>query len=487
MNDKISFVLNGHREDVRHVSPTTTLMNYLRRTKRLTGTKEGCAEGDCGACSVLVGTLKEQGIAYRAVNACIHFLPMVHGKSVVTVEALKNSDGALHPAQQAIVDYHGSQCGFCTPGFVMSLYTITGAAKSQDLQDISDTLAGNLCRCTGYGPLIEAARAASGQPQPPWDADRRRREIQLLQGLAESSLVSYTYGTQNTYRPRSSDELARLYEANPDAVLIAGATDVGLWVTKDQRSLPSTIHISQIKDLRFAVEDGDMLRVGAAATYRDVHTVLDKAYPDLGELIRRLGGAQVRNAGTLCGNIANGAPIGDTPPALIALGAELVLRKGQTRRRLALEDYFIAYGKQDRTPGEFIEAVEIPLGIEAGQIRCYKISKRFDQDISSVCGCFNITLKARRVHEARIAFGGMAGTPLRARTVEQTLIGQPWCSATIDKAAQAFASDFTPITDARGTAAYRLLVVRNLLRRYFLEMQEPETQTRLVGRGSMPS
>ena len=484
MNDQIRFILNGTCEAVQRASPTTTLLGYLRQTKRLTGTKEGCAEGDCGACTVAVGELKNGAVEYRAVNACIQFLPMLHGKSVVTVEALSGPDGALHPAQQAIVDQHGSQCGFCTPGFVMSLYALTGTNAGAAKPGISDALAGNLCRCTGYGPLIEAGVAVAKQSRPDWDVERQQRDVELLKDLSAAASTSLKAQGQIAHVPASADELARVYEENPQATLVAGATDVGLWVTKQRRQLPMTIHIGQIADLRFARVESEKLVVGAAATYTDVYDVIGEHYADFGELLRRLGAVQVRNAGTLCGNIANGSPIGDTPPALIALDATLVLRKGNERRRLALEDFFIAYGEQDRAPGEFIEAVEIPLSTPAEQLRCYKISKRFDQDISAVCGCFNVSTEAGQVRNARIAFGGMAATPLRAKTVEQSLVGRAWSDETIAAAMDAFEVDFSPISDARGSAGYRMLAAKNLLRRYFVETQEPLAKTRLVGRGA---
>ncbi len=483
MTDKIEFILNGSRETVADVSPTMTLLSYLRRDRRLTGTKEGCGEGDCGACTVAVGELRDGEICYRAVNACIHFLPMLHGKSVVTVEALQGPDGELHPAQQAIVDYHGSQCGFCTPGFVMSIYAMMGAAAAPDAQEISDCLAGNLCRCTGYGPLISAAATAAGQELPAWDRARREREIELSRDI-ESSTITVSDAGQTAILPATADELALTLEANPDATLIAGATDVGLWVTKQHRHLATTIHIGQIADLRYVRREGDKLVIGAAATYSDVYDAIAEAYPDFGELLRRIGATQVRNAGTLCGNIANGSPIGDTPPALIALGATLVLRKVNSRRQLALEDYFLAYGRQDLAAGEFVESVEIPITTPPDQLRCYKISKRFDQDISAVCGCFNISVEAGRVGDARIAFGGMAAIPMRAKAVEQTLIGADWSSDTVEAAIAAFDQDFTPITDARGSASYRLQTAKNLLRRYFIETNEPLSNTRLVGRGA---
>jgi xanthine dehydrogenase small subunit len=482
MSDQVTFVLNGERQTVAGLSPTVTLLDFLRYRKRLTGTKEGCAEGDCGACTVAVGEIDGDRVRYRAVNACIQFLPMLHGKAVVTVEGLKGPAGQLHPCQQAIVDTHGSQCGFCTPGFVMSLYAAGLNTPTPDKSSINDMFAGNLCRCTGYGPLITAAENAPRLKAPSWDRERRDRERALLSDIEQKETLSVSHDGQRYFSSASADEFARLYAENPDAVIVAGATDVGLWVTKQHRDLPAIIHIGRVAELRQIHKENGKIRIGAAVTYADAEAVLAEAYPDFGELIRRLGARQVRNAGTIGGNIANGSPIGDTPPALIALGTELILRKGDRRRRMKLENFFIAYGKQDREPGEFVEAVEAPLLANREQLRCYKISKRFDQDISAVCGCFNISIDGGRVAEARICYGGMAGTPKRASSVEAALAGKPWTRETIEAAIPAFDKDFQPLTDMRGSAEYRMLTAKNLLRKYFEETRLPLAQTRLVGR-----
>jgi xanthine dehydrogenase small subunit len=484
MADRLTFILNGRRETVASLPPTTTLLAYLRGTRRLTGTKEGCAEGDCGACTVAVGELSREGVRYRAVNACIQFLPMLHGKAVVTVEGLKGPGGALHPCQQAIVDRHGSQCGFCTPGFVMSLYAMGLNGTPPDLAAINDEFAGNLCRCTGYGPLIEAAREALQAEPPAWDREGRGAEAEALAAIKPDETLALTHGGQRYFAPTTADEFAQLYQTNPDAVIVAGATDVGLWVTKQHRDLRTLISIAGVEELRTINARSDAIYIGAAATYSDAETVLADAFPDFGELIRRLGARQVRNAGTIGGNIANGSPIGDTPPALIALGATLHLRQGETHRRMPLEGFFLAYGRQDRAAGEFVAAVEVPRLADPGQLRCYKVSKRFDQDISALCGCFSIRIEAGAVAEARIAFGGMAATPKRARTVEAALIGRPWTEATVATALPAFEEDFAPLSDMRGSATYRMLTAKNLLRKYFTETRLPLSQTRLVGRGA---
>ncbi|WP_323036754.1 xanthine dehydrogenase small subunit [Pararhodobacter sp.] len=453
---EISFVLNGSAIEVADQPPTRTLLDWLREDQGLKGTKEGCNEGDCGACTVMVSD--QNGT--RALNACILFLPQLQGKAVRTVEGLRDLDGALHPVQQAMVEHHGSQCGFCTPGFVVSM--AVGHLNGETDHDTH--LAGNLCRCTGYAPIIRAAEAAESAPVPAWLKDQTSPEF-ILPKILKNSDVSL---------PRSADDLATWYAANPDGRLIAGATDVGLWVTKQLRDLDKVAFISGVEDLRGITVSDTEIRIGAVATLAEIMPAIAPYHPDFAEMIRRYGSAQVRAAATLGGNIANGSPIGDGPPALIALGATLHLRKGDTRRSLPIEDFFIDYGKQDRAPGEFVEAVSIPR--QPDRLKCYKISKRFDQDISALCGCFNITVTDGTVTDARIAFGGMAGTPKRASAVEAALLGKPWTQDTVQAALPAFAQDFTPMSDMRASAEYRMTSARNLLVRYILEDQGFETR-----------
>lgn len=425
---EVAFHLNGTpvRMDAH---PTRTLLDWLREERGLTGTKEGCNEGDCGACTVMVTGADGP----KALNACILLLPQLDGKAVRTVEGICAPDGAPHPVQQAMVDHHGSQCGFCTPGFVMSM----AVAHKLGRTDHDDVLAGNLCRCTGYAPIIRAAQAAEGAP------------------------VGWLNDTGTTH-PVSVDELAAEYAARPEATLIAGATDVGLWVTKELRDLSAPIFLNRVEDLQ-RIEMGETIRIGAGVTIAALREAMTDVHPSFAEMLRRYASVQIRNAATIGGNIANGSPIGDGPPALIALGATLHLRQGSARRDMPLEDFFLDYRKQDRRPGEFVEAVSIPR--HAPALRCYKVSKRFDQDISAVCGCFNVTVEGGIVTAARIAFGGMAGIPKRATNVEQALIGKPLTSEA------PFDADFTPLSDMRASADYRLRIARNLLRRYVHDLR----------------
>ena len=476
----LRFVVNGAPQEIESVAPTMTLQEYLRDVKGLTGCKEGCAEGDCGACTVAVGALDADGAAaWRPMNACILFLPMLHGKAVVTVEGLQSPDGALHPVQSAMVETHGSQCGFCTPGIVMSLYAARHSGQSASRGEIGDILAGNLCRCTGYGPIYAAAEQVFSGPPPEEDLTARAGDAEALKAMAEDRPL-YLEGPEGVWAaPARFAEAAAFAKQHPDATVVAGATDVGLWVTKQLKPLRKILYLGDVADAREVASTAEGgLRIGAAATYAEAEAAIAARWPDFGELLRRLGSRQVRSAGTIGGNIANGSPIGDTPPALIALGATLVLRHGEAQRRLPLEEFFLDYGKQDRQPGELVEAIEIPAG--GAGLRCYKLSKRFDQDISAVCGCFNLTLEGGVVAEARIAFGGMAAVPKRALEVEQALQGKPWTEATVNAAMAAFAEDFTPISDMRASADYRLLAARNLLRKYFIETTQPVTQTRLA-------
>ncbi len=445
----ITFLLNGSPVALSGVDPTMTLLDWLREYRGLTGTKEGCNEGDCGACTVMV--VDDRG--HKGLNACILFLPQLHGRAVRTVEGMQGPDGALHPVQQAMIDCHGSQCGFCTPGFIASMVV----GHTQGRTDHDDVLAGNLCRCTGYAPIIRAAQSVEETDPPEWLDD----QPETLDA------------TPQPFAPESSDALAAWYLAHPEGTLIAGATDVGLWVTKQLRNLGDVAFLNRCWDLkRFEFTD-ETIRVGAAVTMTELGETMQVHYPSYGEMIRRYGSEQVRNAATLGGNIANGSPIGDNPPALIALGATLVLRKGDTRREMAIEDFFVDYGKQDRAPGEFVETIEIPRGQD--NLRCYKLSKRFDQDISAVCGCFNITVEDGQITTARIAFGGMAGIPKRAVRVEAALTGQPWTQDTITTATAAFAQDFEPLSDMRASAGYRLETAKNMLVRYFHEDQGAAT------------
>ena len=451
---EIAFLLNGTPVRVADQPPTRTLLDWLREDRGLTGTKEGCNEGDCGACTVMV----TDADGAKALNACILFLPQLHGKAIRTIEGIVGPKGELHPVQEAMITHHGSQCGFCTPGFIVSMAT----AHLNGATDHDDQLAGNLCRCTGYAPIIRAAEVAADGPVPIW----MKTDAGFLSAHVSSGARGQT--APGAFQPRDSDELAHWYLANPDATLIAGATDVGLWVTKQLRDLAPIAFLNGVTDLQHIEQSGGQLHIGAGVTITALLEAMRPLHPSFAELLRRYSSVQVRNAATIGGNIANGSPIGDGPPALIALGATLHLRRGDTMRMLPLEDFFLAYRKQDRQPGEFVAGVSVPAS--APNLRCYKLSKRFDQDISAVCGCFNLTVETGTITAARIAFGGMAGIPKRAGATEAALRDQPWTLATAKAAAAAMTRDFTPLSDMRASAAYRMATAQNLMLRYFHDL-----------------
>lgn len=483
MRETVRFLLGDELVEIASCDPTRTVLDWLRLDRRRTGSKEGCAEGDCGACTVVIGRLDEGHLRYEAINACIRFLPTLDGCQLLTVEHLKGADGTLHPVQQAMVDCHGSQCGFCTPGIVMSLFALWLNEAAPSIARIEDALAGNLCRCTGYEPIIAAGlrAAAADRSQDRFVAAQAGIAARLAE-LRDRQTVAIGDGERRYYAPATTEALAELVAAHPQATLIAGATDVGLWVTKGMRRLDPVIHLGRIEALRAISDEGDQLRLGAMANHVAVRKALAAISPQLDEMMRRFGGEQVRNAGTIGGNIANGSPIGDLPPALIALGATLVLRQGSEHRTIPLEAFFLDYRKQDRHESEFVEAVLVPKLPADALFHVSKISKRFDEDISALCGAFFLRRDPdNRIVEARLAFGGMAGIPKRAKAAEAALLGRHWNAEPVAAAKAALAQDFTPLTDMRASAAYRLKVAGNLLTRFLIETTAPEAATRVAG------
>ncbi|WP_373504562.1 xanthine dehydrogenase small subunit [Aestuariivirga sp.] len=476
----IRFVRRGRVVELSSVPPTRTVLDWLRLEERSRGTKEGCNEGDCGACTVALGSLRNGRVVYEPVNACILLVGQLDGKELVTVDDL-SADGELHPVQQAMVDTHGSQCGFCTPGFIMSLFTLHQSGNVPTRAEIVDHIAGNLCRCTGYRPIVDAALAAcNGSPAERWasGADFAARMLASLDDGADVFI-----GTPDSFiaRPARAGTLAQLASDNPDATIVSGATDVGLWITKQMRNLPKIILTGGVKSLHAISDESTYVSIGAAATYAEAFEALGAIDHDVREVLRRLGSTQVRASGTIGGNIANGSPIGDTPPMLIALDATLHLRHGPSERSLPLEEFFIAYGKQDRRPGELVWRIDVPK-LKANEVfRAYKISKRFDQDISAVMAAFRFTLDGRRIGSARVAFGGMAATPKRGTRTETALAGiQLDDPASWTDALAALAQDFQPISDMRARAAYRIEVAQGLLRKALMEVAGA-TATRVVG------
>ncbi len=480
VRDTIRFLLGTSQKELRDVSPTLTVLEYLCTVEYLCGTKEGCAEGDCGACTVVLGEPDGDKMRYRAVNACVLFVPALDGKQLITVEHLRAADGALHPVQQAMVDRHASQCGFCTPGFVMSLFALYQASEAPDRTAVNEALAGNLCRCTGYRPIVDAALDSCCSSAADDFVTAAAETAARLRALDTGDMLAVRHGGQTCFAPRSTAELADVMQQHPDAQMVAGGTDVGLLVTKQHRRLDAVVALDGVRELT-TISPGDAaVSIGAGANYEDALAALEPHYPDFGLLLRRLGSRQIRNRGTIGGNIGNASPIGDTPPPLIALDATLVLRRGSQQRTLPIEDFFLGYRKTALAAGEFIERIDVPLPQPGSEFRCYKVAKRFDQDISAVCGAFRIKIVDHRVRDVRIGFGGMAATPVRARGTEQALLGQAWTAASVHAAMDALDAEFSPISDMRASAAYRLMVARNLLYKFFLETAAAGQRTRLT-------
>jgi xanthine dehydrogenase small subunit len=515
LRDHIRFIFRGRRVELKDFAPTRSLLDWLREDQRATGTKEGCNEGDCGACTVVLARLEDGRLVHRPVNACITFLGMVDGAEVLTVEDLAEGE-RLHPIQQAMVDHHGSQCGFCTPGIVMSLFAMSKDEGPVTRERINDQLAGNLCRCTGYRPIVDAAMAGLNGAGDHLDraADERMAGLLALDDGAGAMVAS---GNQFFAAPHTLADLMSLYVAHPDATILAGATDVGLWITKQFRPVTKLIWLGRVAELQ-EIEDGpEALTIGAGVSHEKALPHFAAIHPDLGELGRRFGSKQVRAQGTVGGNIANGSPIGDWAPAFIALGADVALAcfipppcgeggpeqsagsgggraaltgqvgatpsrpgsasppspqgGGMKSRTIPLESFFLAYGKQDRQPSEIVSAISIPKLKPSEHFRCLKISKRFDEDISAVMGAFKLTIINGKITAARIAFGGMAATPKRAPQTEAALTGASLADrATWAKAVAALANDYQPIDDMRASARYRQEMAKALLTKALIEI-----------------
>jgi len=469
----IRFLLDGEVIEVCDVDPTRTVLQFLREDLRRKGSKEGCAEGDCGACTVVVAELNRDGddVNFKAINSCIQFLPTLDGKELITVESLADGDD-LHPVQSAMIRNHGSQCGFCTPGFIMSMYALYESNLKPGRQDIDDALSGNLCRCTGYRPIIAAAIEMYSEERPP-SVDRSTG----LQGIQREDSLHIEHNGRKFFAPADSDEFAAILANNPEATILAGGTDVGLWVTKQHRDLGTVIYTGRVSDLRDVTVGDTHIEVGAAATLSDVVPVVVQRYPGLDELFRRFASPPIRNAGTLGGNIANGSPIGDSMAALMVVDTSLVLRCGEVEREISLNDFYHDYMVNDLQPGEFVSRVRIPLPTDGAEVKSQKWSKRFDQDISAICTAYRLVLDDGKAVSFRMACGGLAATVRRADRTEAAVAGAPWTEETIEIACEKLAEDFAPISDMRASADIRLLACQNLLRRFYAETQAEDTET----------
>ena len=462
----VQFLLNGKPCREESAPPTMTVLDWLRSRARLTGTKEGCGEGDCGACTIVIGRPVDGSLQYRAVNSCLMMLPQIDNCAVLTVEGLAAPDGTLHPVQQAMVDADATQCGFCTPGFVMAMFAFRHGGEPADDARIHDALAGNLCRCTGYRAIVDAYRLAART-----GVDRVAPEsaatVEALASLPASA--DYRHGAQVFHAPRSLDALFTAMAQLPDAILLAGGTDLGLRVSKDREPLPAVISTTAVAELQPITSGADALEIGGAATYTEALPHLDRHFPAFGTLVRRIGSRQIRNLGTIAGNLATASPIGDTLPCLIALDATVRLASRAGTRELSVESFITGYRKTALESGEVIAAIRIPYLAPGVDFAIYKLSKRFDQDISTVIGAFRLERQGTKVREFRAAYGGMAARAQRASKVEAAVGGRTWAPAWLADIDGVLARDFTPIGDHRGGATYRLRAAAGLIRRFQLE------------------
>ena len=497
-NRPIRFWHRGQLQQIEGLPSTLTVLQWLREHQGCTGTKEGCNEGDCGACTVLVAKLDSGGaLDIKPQNSCLMLLPTLDGKALVTVEDL----GGLHPAQQAMVATHGSQCGFCTPGFVMSLAACYARHVGEHPQaetsppsraQLADDLSGNLCRCTGYRPILDAGQQmftlprqgvlGPGLPTAPI--------VQALAGLANDPPLSMAgTGITSTDKasatafsaPRQLQDLAEQFAAHPQARLLSGNTDIGLWLNKQFRQIDALIYLGEVAELKAISVQNGWLRIGAGASLQAAWAALAQHWPELRQMGLRFASWPVREGGTLGGNLANGSPIGDGAPVLMALGALLLLRRGDTTRQVALETFYLGYQRNQLAAGEFLQEILAPLPEantrDTTHVRAYKLSQRFDSDISALaCGLF-LRVQGGLIAEARLAFGGMAATVQRAQRTEAALRDQRWTEATLQAAQAALAQDFAPLTDLRASAAHRQRAAQNLLRRFWLETR-PDTPLR---------
>lgn len=479
-SSNIQFLLNNDVVLVNDVEPTKSVLSYLREDQLLTGTKEGCAEGDCGACTVVIAELEDSDLSLKTVNACIQFVPTLNGKAVFTVEFLRRQNkGKLHPVQQAMVDKHGSQCGFCTPGFIMSLWCLYNEHQTADTapvrNEVRSALTGNLCRCTGYKPILQAADVMFEAPSVKFDNDGLRDKL-----LALNTGSHYTHEDGQLHSPQTISELLQLRADLPEATLLAGGTDVGLWVNKQFRTLDTIIYLGDIAELKTVSKDDQYLNIAAGVTLSNTYKALAELYPEMNQMWERFASRPIRNIGTLGGNIANGSPIGDSMPALIAIAARVVLSSVRGQREMLLEDLYLDYMKKDMAADEVVTLIKIPLPIAEQQFRCYKLSKRYDSDISAVFTGMAITLDDDTITSVRLAFGGMAATPKRATLCEQFLQGKQWNESTAKQAMERLEQDFTPLTDMRASDTNRMQSAMNLLYRFYLETRPVNPLTKAM-------
>ena len=469
-SNTIRFVWENKIHSISNLDPNETILNYVRLKLKKTGTKEGCSEGGCGACTVVLGELKNNKIIYKAINSCIGFLPSLEGKQLILVEDLVSKNGTLHTVQDAMINYHGSQCGFCTPGFVMSLFAMYKNFSSYNKENIQDSISGNLCRCTGYRPILDAGKSLNNVNRSDQFDKNKKKIINLLKKI-NSENISLKSGNKKYFSPKNINELIKNIKENPNSIFLSGGTDLSLNVTKERKDINNIISLNSVKELKFIKKNNSNIEVGAATSLIEFETFIKKYYPDFKTILKRYGSVQIRNVGTIAGNIATASPIGDTLPLLLSLDAKVVLQKISKKTILPLKNFFISYRKTKLKKGQFIHSIIIPI-FKKNIFKAYKISKRIDDDISSVCASFNLEINNKKIKNIKIAYGGMAPIPKRAINCEKTLINSTLSEESFEKAKKKLEKDFNPINDMRATKDYRMEVAKNLLMKCFIEIKK---------------
>ena len=469
-SNTIKFVWENKIHSISNLDPNETILNYVRLKLKKTGTKEGCAEGGCGACTVVLGELKNNKIFYQAINSCIGFVTSLEGKQLILVEDLVSKNGTLHTVQDAMINYHGSQCGFCTPGFVMSLFAMYKNFSSYNKENIQDSISGNLCRCTGYRSIVDAAKSLNNTNRSDQFDKNKKKIINLLKKI-NSENVSLKNGNKKYFSPKSINELIKTIKNNPNSIFLSGGTDLSLNVTKGRKDINNIISLNLVKELKFIKERNGNIEVGAATSLTEFESFIKKYYPDFNAILKRYGSVQIRNIGTIAGNIVTASPIGDTLPLLLSLDAKVVLQKKSKKTILPLKNFFISYRKTKLKKEQFIHSVIIPI-FKKNIFKAYKISKRIDDDISSVCASFNLEINNNKIKNIKIAYGGMAPIPKRAVNCEKTLINSSLSEESFEKAKKNLEKDFKPINDTRATKDYRMEVAKNLLMKCFIEIKK---------------
>jgi xanthine dehydrogenase small subunit len=463
----IKFILNDKVQEIRDPDPNETILNYIRLKLKKTGTKEGCAEGGCGACTVVIGELEKNNIVYKAINSCIAFTPSLEGKQLLVVEDLILKNGSLHPVQNAMVNYHGSQCGFCTPGFIMSLFSMYKNNTSYKEKTIEESISGNLCRCTGYRPIIDAAKSLNNSKSDQFKKNKKKI-IDLLKKIKPKS-ISIKKQNKKYFAPRSVNELKKIIKKYPNFEFLSGGTDMSLTVTKQKKNLENIIYLNSIDELNYIKKNDKYIEVGATTSLRKFELFIKKYYSDFNTILKRYGSIQIRNVATMAGNIATASPIGDSLPLLLSLDASIVIESFNKKTILPLKNFFIGYRKTKLKKGQFISSIRIPI-FKKNIFKAYKISKRMDDDISSVCASFNLIIINKKIKNIKIAYGGMAPIPKRAIYCEKVLLNKNFSQDIILKAQKSLEKDFQPINDMRASKDYRMEIAKNLLMKCFIEI-----------------